>query len=135
MELYIKVQDNTPVDHPILGDNLRHFYSDLSEDNIPEGYAKFVRKPIPTVERFKRLVGSEYVWEGNVITDNWIIEDITEEEKAEMITLLRNKQPFPSWTFDEIELIWVSPIPKPNDGNQYRWNEDNQSWNLLQRPR
>ena len=37
-------------------------------------------------------------------------------------------QPFPSWTFDEASLFWVAPVPKPDDGQQYLWDEDASSW-------
>jgi len=36
-------------------------------------------------------------------------------------------QPFPSWSLD-VEAQWVAPIPMPNDGLAYTWNEANQSW-------
>ena len=36
-------------------------------------------------------------------------------------------QPFPSWTLDKNH-DWQPPIPYPNDGLIYFWNEDNQDW-------
>ena len=39
-------------------------------------------------------------------------------------------QPFPSWILNEESCIWESPIPYPTDGNQYKWNEVNQSWEI-----
>jgi hypothetical protein len=38
-------------------------------------------------------------------------------------------QPFPSWSLNE-NYIWQAPVPYPDDGNIYNWNEDNQSWDL-----
>jgi hypothetical protein len=35
---------------------------------------------------------------------------------------------YPSWTLDEESCLWVPPIPKPNDGKLYGWNEENQKW-------
>jgi hypothetical protein len=40
-------------------------------------------------------------------------------------------QPFASWTLDE-DVNWQPPIPYPNDNNIYTWNEDNQSWDLVE---
>ena len=37
-------------------------------------------------------------------------------------------QPFPSWTLDNTTADWVSPIPMPNDGKVYIWDEATQSW-------
>jgi hypothetical protein len=41
-------------------------------------------------------------------------------------------QPFPSWSLDSND-DWQSPIPYPqNDNNQqYFWNEDNKTWDLV----
>jgi hypothetical protein len=40
-------------------------------------------------------------------------------------------KPFPSWSLNEDTCLWDSPIPYPDDGNQYLWNEETTSWDLL----
>jgi len=40
-------------------------------------------------------------------------------------------QPFPSWILDEESCLWQSPIPFPEDGKDYRWSEESQSWQLV----
>jgi len=37
-------------------------------------------------------------------------------------------KPFPSWTLDEQSCLWQSPIPYPNDGKFYTWNEEIGNW-------
>ena len=37
-------------------------------------------------------------------------------------------KPFPSWTLNEDSCLWQSPIPYPNDGKQYYWDEEITSW-------
>jgi len=37
-------------------------------------------------------------------------------------------QPFDSWILDEETLLWEAPIPYPEDGKNYLWNEENASW-------
>ena len=39
-------------------------------------------------------------------------------------------QPYGSWTLTS-NWVWEAPIPYPDDGNIYNWNEDTQSWDLL----
>ena len=39
-------------------------------------------------------------------------------------------QPFLSWTFNEQSLDWDPPIPYPNDGNFYSWDETNKQWRI-----
>lgn len=42
-------------------------------------------------------------------------------------------QPFPSWTIND-DCNWCPPVPYPNDGKQYRWDEDTLSWVEIQFP-
>ena len=37
-------------------------------------------------------------------------------------------KPYPSWTLVESTCRWTAPIPMPNDGNPYAWDEQTQSW-------
>ena len=37
-------------------------------------------------------------------------------------------QPFPSWTLNESTCLWDAPVPYPDDGKQYEWDEATQSW-------
>jgi hypothetical protein len=41
------------------------------------------------------------------------------------------KKPFNSWVLNESTCLWESPIPYPQDNNKYKWNEQNQSWDLI----
>jgi len=36
-------------------------------------------------------------------------------------------QPYPSWTLDD-EGDWQAPVPYPDDGKVYEWDEENQTW-------
>ena len=40
-------------------------------------------------------------------------------------------QPFPSWSLDENH-DWQPPTPYPDDGNSYVWDEENETWKLLE---
>ena len=37
-------------------------------------------------------------------------------------------QPFASWVLNDDTCLWEAPVPYPEDGNAYRWDEDTQSW-------
>ena len=41
-------------------------------------------------------------------------------------------QPYPSWTLNEDTCQWDSPVPYPNDDKMYIWNEEEQSWELIE---
>lgn len=43
-------------------------------------------------------------------------------------------QPYASWTLDESSCLWEAPVPMPADNNAYEWNEETQSWDLVDGP-
>ena len=40
-------------------------------------------------------------------------------------------QPYPSWTLNEETCLWDSPVPYPEDGEMYTWNEQTQTWDSI----
>lgn len=40
-------------------------------------------------------------------------------------------QPFDSWTWDADTWSWIPPVSYPDDGQNYEWNEDDQTWDLI----
>jgi hypothetical protein len=40
-------------------------------------------------------------------------------------------QPFASWALDE-NFKWQAPVAYPDDDKAYTWNEENQSWDLVE---
>jgi hypothetical protein len=37
-------------------------------------------------------------------------------------------KPFDSWILDETTFAWVAPVPYPEDGEAYTWDEDAGAW-------
>jgi len=37
-------------------------------------------------------------------------------------------KPYDSWTLNNSIGLWEAPVAYPDDGNIYRWNETNQTW-------
>lgn len=40
-------------------------------------------------------------------------------------------KPYASWVINENKCIWKAPIPHPQDGKSYFWDEASLSWSLL----
>lgn len=40
-------------------------------------------------------------------------------------------QPYPSWTISAPTWLWQPPVPYPNDGQDYYWDEATKSWVLI----
>lgn len=36
--------------------------------------------------------------------------------------------PFPSWLLNDDTCLWDAPVPRPDDGKSYAWDEDTLSW-------
>lgn len=132
MKFVIKIENNKPVDHPIAFDNFLMIFPNADYDNLPEGYAKFVRVPRPYLGPFRAVEKqSVYEWDGDVITDIWNYTEMSAEEKQQLIELRQSELPFPSWTLDTETLQFVPPVPAPNDYRRYSWNENTLNWDLL----
>ena len=41
-------------------------------------------------------------------------------------------KPYNSWLLDEEACLWQAPIPIPNDGSSYIWDEELQVWKLIE---
>jgi hypothetical protein len=37
-------------------------------------------------------------------------------------------QPFPSWSLNESTCQWDAPVPRPEDGKRYIWDEPTTTW-------
>ena len=42
------------------------------------------------------------------------------------------KKPYNSWILNEDTCLWNAPVAYPQDNNRYNWNEQNQSWDLIE---
>ena len=39
-------------------------------------------------------------------------------------------KPYASWTLNETSCLWEPPTPRPDNEQDWLWDEDTQSWNL-----
>jgi hypothetical protein len=131
MNLFIKLENGEPINHPILEENLKLYYSDLDIENPPEGYAKFIRKPFPVLNNFEIIESIEYVidqdyWPSNipVYTDKYNIRSLTDEEMIQ-IADDQTKQ-----MNEGMRIYSNAPYPAPDDGNLYVWSGSSSSWIL-----
>jgi len=77
----------------------------------------------------KKLFGANTIWKqtsynGNFRKNYAGIGYTYEEQRDAFIP----PKPYPSWVLNEDTCLWNSPIPYPNDGKMYMWNEDILNW-------
>lgn len=132
MELYIRIIDGAPFEHPIFGDNFREAFPEVDTDNLPTHFAKFVRVPEPDYGVYEVYEGCTYQWDGDVVTDVHHIRAMTEEEKIAKQQTVKDswaaKNGPESWVFDEASCAYIPPVPYPTDGKIYEWDEPTTSW-------
>lgn len=131
MNLYIKLQDGIPVDHPILEDNFKLAFPNIDTENLPDTFARFIRVDKPIIGIYEEYVGVEYVRSGDVFTDSHIVRPFTAEEiaiKQQHIKDMWANEGHASWTFNEEICAFEPPTPYPDDGYAYYWDEETLSW-------
>jgi hypothetical protein len=40
----------------------------------------------------------------------------------------KESKPYNSWLLNEDSCLWNAPVPYPDDGKRYQWDEEAQSW-------
>lgn len=128
MNLFIKIKDNKPFDHPILEDNMRMLFDDFDSNNPPEGFAKFERIDLKA-GHYDIYTELPYFIDTDGVVKNGTVRPMTPEEKQTKINDMLQSKPFESWIFNEEEYRWDPPVPRP-DGGLYYWNETTKEWLL-----
>jgi hypothetical protein len=79
MELFIQIENNQPVNHPAVKENLLDAFG-----KIPDDWEVFVRVEKPKVDIYKVVDPDypEYKKVDEVWTDVWSVRDMTAEEKS-----------------------------------------------------
>lgn len=83
MELFIRIVDGQPFEHPIFGDNFRQAFPDVDLNNLPEWVARFERVKSPLAGEYQKLE-LHYGWVDGVVKDIWTIVEMNDEERAEV---------------------------------------------------
>ena len=81
MELYIRLENGQPADHPILGDNFRQAFPDIDTSNLPSYFAVFERVE-PAPQKYEVTVGVTYQLVDGIVKDVWEYRSMTDEERA-----------------------------------------------------
>jgi len=79
------------------------------------------------------LFGEDTIWKqtsynGN-IRKNYAGSGFTYDSNRDAFIPL---QPYASWVLNEDTCQWEAPVPYPQDGNKYTWNEQTQTWDLIE---
>ena len=131
MELFIRIKDGQPFEHPILGDNFRQAFPNVDTNNLPAEFARFVRVAPPAIGVYQKNQTVSYQMVNGAYTDVFSVEQMTAEEIAAKQQALKDawaENGFASWVFNESNCSFEAPTPRPTDGKFYQWDEPTTSW-------
>lgn len=133
MNLFIRIQDGQPFEHPIMEKNFREAFPDIDTSNLPSNFARFIRVEAPplgpyeTNQRVQYEIGDDGICRDVWYCDNLSAEEITAKQNA-VKTWWANGPNYASWTFDEESCTFIPPTPYPETEGDYEWDEDTLSW-------
>jgi hypothetical protein len=126
MELYIRIKDGQPFEHPIFGDNFRQAFPDVDTNNLPPEFARFERVERPVLGQYEVLVSENSTYElvDGVYKDVWQKRDMTTEEReakrqaaiqeAQSLWAARPQvENWSAWVFNEEAIKYEPPFPRP----------------------
>lgn len=131
MNLFIRIENGQPVNHPAFEDNLMHAFGE-----IPANWESFTRveRPVATTYQVFDAIDSTYEKVNGVWTDVWSLRDMTAEEiaaKQQRVkddwASLPNRDNFTAWQFNESTCSFEPPVPCPENGN-YEWSGADNAW-------
>lgn len=132
MNLFIRLKNGQPFEHPILKDNFVQAFPDVDLNNLPEWVVPFNRVELPVLGVYEVYEGSNYVLVDGVGTDSHVVRPMTDDEKLAKQDRVKsswspsaNEQ---SWVFNKDTCSFDPPIPRPTDGKFYRWDEATTTW-------
>jgi hypothetical protein len=132
MELYIRIVNGQPFEHPILGDNFKQAFPEIDVNNLSSEFARFVRVTPPVLGPYEKNQTVSYQLVGGIYTDVFACEPMTAEEIDAKQQFVKDawaaNGPYPSWVFNEVECGFYAPVAYPTDGKRYRWDEPTVSW-------
>jgi hypothetical protein len=128
--LIIRIKNSVPFEHPILLENFVQCFPEVDITNLPEEYKFFERvdQPHPGLYEVLDPPESVYTLIDNVVKDVWNIRSMTPEEKQAKIDIALAQDHLAGWIFSEEACSWEPPIPYPEDGKKYVWNDDTVNW-------
>jgi hypothetical protein len=80
MQLYIRIVNGQPFEHPILEDNFVFAFPDVDISNLPSEFARFERVECPQLATTFQVDEAHYEWFGDVVKDVWTVREMTAEE-------------------------------------------------------
>lgn len=119
---------------PVFFNNLRYGFKLFNNQNIITDFSYPLQDMVllsTDQEYINNVLVNGLFPDINYLLNIWVENNGVLLETSIDIILQRPSQPYSSWIYDDQNYMWTAPIPYPNDGNNYMWDETNGLWNLV----
>jgi len=83
MNLYIRIKDGQPFEHPLFEENVKQVWPDIDLNNLPPDLARFERVNPPVAGTYEVLDGFTYDLVDGVYKDVWHLRPMNDAERQE----------------------------------------------------
>jgi hypothetical protein len=112
-------------------DNLQFSY-ELKYNNVVEKFEKFPKTGIKYISSDQKFLVIDRI-DVDIEKEYQLSLFVENSGKKSNISfqfmIPKPPSPYPSWIWEES--VWNSPIPYPDDGQMYVWNEELQQWEVV----
>jgi hypothetical protein len=122
MAHYAYINDDNLVVEVITGINENEIVNDITDW---EAFYTTQREGLRAVRTSYNTVAGEHLAGGTPFRGNYAGIGFTYDEQLDAFI---PPKPFDSWTLDINTFSWVAPVPYPEDGELYAWDEDTGAW-------
>jgi len=104
-------------------------------ENLPEGfdsweaYYETKRDGLTCKRTSYNTMANQHLLDGTPFRGNYAGIGMVYDQENDVFY---SEQPYPSWTLNESTWSWDCPVPYPEDDQYYTWNEEDQTWDLVE---
>lgn len=136
MRYFLKIENGKIISHAIAEENLLQVYPEIDLENLKNNYVEVELTQPPGLSFYEIYEGVNYEKIGDKYKSVHLKRTMTDEEKVKKQEQIKqawiaNNNPL-SWIFNKESGDFSSPVPYPNDGKTYRWDEPTTSWILVE---
>ena len=121
MAFFCKIDENNIVKNIEVVDN--------SVATTEEAGIAFLRELHGQQFNYKQMGTAPFTSNGVEVTRNYGGVNFTYNASLDLFI---EPQPFASWVLDELTGRYNPPVARPNDDNEYTWNEETTTWDLVE---
>jgi|TARA_R110000824_G_scaffold3080_1_gene14097 hypothetical protein len=130
MAHFAKLDDNNIVlAVHALGNKVTENSESVEDENIGIAYLTKIHQHSNWKQTSYNTTGGVHRLGGTPLRKNYAGKGYTYDEGRDAFI---PPKPFNSWILDEDTCLWESLVAYPDDGKRYTWNEDNQSWDIIE---